>query len=55
MDFSKATVLVTGGNSGTGRGLATALAAAGARVVVTGRDPVSLRDTLDANPSMAGY
>lgn len=55
MDFSNATILVTGGNSGIGRGLATALAAAGARVIVTGRDAASLQDTLDANPGMAGY
>lgn len=55
MDFSKATILVTGGNSGIGRGLAEALAVRGAKVIVTGRKAESLKATLDANPGMAGY
>ncbi len=55
MDFSKATVLVTGGNSGIGRGLAQALAAIGARIVITGRNPASLAQTLQANLGMTGY
>ena len=42
MDFRKATILITGGNSGIGRGLAQALAAIGARIIITGRNPVSL-------------
>ncbi len=55
MDFSKATILITGGNSGIGRGLAEALAVRGAKVIVTGRKAASLKATLDANPGMVGY
>jgi uncharacterized oxidoreductase len=55
MDFSKATILITGGNSGIGRGLAEALAGRGAKVIVTGRNTASLQATLDSNPGMAGY
>jgi len=38
-DFADATVLVTGGSNGIGLGTARAFAAAGARVIVTGRRP----------------
>ncbi len=55
MDFSKATILVTGGNSGIGRGLARSLRALGAEVIITGRNPDSLAETLRANPDMVGY
>ncbi len=55
MDFSKATILVTGGNSGIGRGLAQALSAQGAEIIITGRNSVSLAETLAANPAMTGY
>ncbi|MBP2302988.1 SDR family oxidoreductase [Azospirillum picis] len=55
MDFSKATILVTGGNSGIGRGLAEALASRGAQVIITGRNPGTLKATLDANAGMHGY
>jgi NAD(P)-dependent dehydrogenase (short-subunit alcohol dehydrogenase family) len=50
--FEGKTVLVTGGNSGIGLAAAQAYAAEGARVVITGRDEVSLetaRATLGAN------
>jgi len=55
MDFSKATILVTGGNSGIGRGLAEGLAARGAKVIITGRNAATLEETLAANPGMQGY
>jgi uncharacterized oxidoreductase len=55
MDFSKATILITGGNSGIGRGLAEALSTRGAQVIITGRNPASLKAALDANPGMQGY
>jgi NAD(P)-dependent dehydrogenase (short-subunit alcohol dehydrogenase family) len=37
-DFTGRTALVTGGNSGIGRAVATKLAARGAHVIITGRD-----------------
>lgn len=55
MDFSKAKILITGGNSGIGQGIATALAARGAKVIITGRNEARLKDTLDTNPGMFGY
>jgi NAD(P)-dependent dehydrogenase (short-subunit alcohol dehydrogenase family) len=43
--FSGATALVTGAGSGLGRAIASALAAEGARVVLVGRTPESLKET----------
>ena len=40
------TALVTGGGQGVGRGIALALAAEGAQVVVTGRTPEKLHSTV---------
>jgi 3-oxoacyl-[acyl-carrier protein] reductase len=42
MNLQNATALVTGGSSGIGKGIAQALAAAGARVAITGRDKARL-------------
>ena len=39
MKFTDKIILVTGGNSGIGRGIALRAAAEGARVAITGRDP----------------
>ncbi|QOG07391.1 SDR family NAD(P)-dependent oxidoreductase [Aureimonas sp. OT7] len=55
MNFSKATILITGGNSGIGRGLAEALAALGAKVIITGRNKDRLDEVIGGNPGMSGY
>jgi uncharacterized oxidoreductase len=52
LDFTGATILLTGGNSGIGRGLAEALMARASRLFIAGRNVQSLKETLDANPSM---
>lgn len=55
MQFNDRKILLTGGNSGIGEALAEALQAIGNRLVITGRNPASLKQTLERNPSMAGY
>jgi len=42
MDLSKRTVLITGGSSGIGFGLADAFHKAGSRIIICSRDPVRL-------------
>ncbi len=53
MDISGAKALVTGGSEGIGRGIAEALIAKGADVVITGRDEAKL--TAAAGEIGAGY
>ncbi|MEA3537002.1 SDR family oxidoreductase [Rhizobium sp. CC-YZS058] len=55
MNFRDATILITGGNSGIGRGLAEALADLGAKIIITGRDKDRLDDVVQANPGMSAY
>ena len=45
MNLKNAVALITGGSSGIGRAIAQALVASGARVAITGRDPVRLAET----------
>src|SRR5437879_12533710 len=48
VDLSGRTALVTGASSGIGRATAVALARAGAKLELTGRDPVALEEVARA-------
>jgi 3-oxoacyl-[acyl-carrier protein] reductase len=48
MNLQNAAALVTGGSSGIGRAIAQVLAASGARVAITGRDPDRLNEAARA-------
>ncbi|KAL0018810.1 hypothetical protein WJX79_009353 [Trebouxia sp. C0005] len=55
LDLKSATVLITGGSSGIGQGLAAEFLQAGSTVIITGRRESALKDAQHKHPKLLTY